>query len=524
MIKLRDYQRDAVNSVYEYWSKEKGNPLIIAPCGAGKSIIIGEIVRGVMQYEGTRVLVLAHRKELLEQNEAELRNLWRDAPTGFYSAGIGRRDRGAQILFAGIQTIANKIHQLDPFDIVLIDEAHLIPRSAQTQYGKTIETLKLMRPTCRFIGLTATPYRLDSGYLYQGDGSLFDKVSYEIPVQRLIDEGHLCEVVAKAGRQVADMSGVKKRMGEFNQKEMAHAFEQDGLLVNACQQIIEEGADRRAWIVFCASVDQAEQVTEIMRASGINADLVTGAHSKGDREKTIERFKTGQLKCLVNVDVLTIGFNAPICDLAALIRATDSTAMYVQIVGRIMRTYPNKQNALLLDFGGNVERHGPIDDVAVKAPGKGDGEAPAKTCPECLMIVAAGVRNCPECGHEFPPPEPKIETRAFSGAVLKAQRVPDRLAVMFVKYNLHSKPGKPMSVKVTYTTGKKQVNEWLLPEHGGMATSKTAHTIMQRYNEKCPQTSVELLALLKQKNKPSFITVAKDGKYERVTKVEFDNE
>ncbi|HUH57707.1 MAG TPA: helicase-related protein, partial [Pseudomonadales bacterium] len=372
--------------------------------------------------------------------------------------------------------------------------------------------------------LTATPYRLDSGYLYQGDGSLFDKVSYEIPVQRLIDEGHLCEVVAKAGRQVADMSGVKKRMGEFNQTDMARAFEQDGLLVNACQQIIEEGADRRAWIVFCASVDQAEQVTEIMRASGVNADLVTGAHSKGDREKTIERFKSGQLKCLVNVDVLTIGFNAPICDLAALIRATDSTAMYVQIVGRIMRTYPNKQNALLLDFGGNVERHGPIDDVAVKTPGKGDGEAPAKTCPECLMIVEAGVRNCPECGHEFPPPEPKIEKRAFSGAVLKAQRVPDRLAVMFVKYNLHSKPGKPMSVRVTYTTGKKQVNEWLLPEHGGMATSKTAHAIMQRYNEKCPPTSVELLALLKQQKKPSFITVEKDGKYERVIKVEFENE
>ena len=95
---------------------------------------------------------------------------------------------------------------------------------------------------------------------------------------------------------------------------------------------------------------------------------------------------------------------------------------------------------------------------------------------------------------------------------------------MFVKYNLHSKPGKPMSVKITYTTGKKQVNEWLLPEHGGMATSKTAHAVMQRYNEKCPPTSVELLALLKNQKKPSFITVEKDGKYERVIKVEFENE
>lgn len=524
MIKLRDYQREAVNSVYEYWQKEKGNPLIVAPCGAGKSLIIGEVVKGVMQYPGTRVLVLAHRVELLEQNEAELKNLWPEAPTGFFSAGLGKRDYHANVTFAGIQTIANKIHLFEPFDICLIDEAHLLPRSALTQYGRTVDTLKKMRPTCRFIGLTATPYRLDSGYLYQGDDALFDKVSYDIPVQKLVDDGYLCEVVAKAGRQVADMTGVKKRMGEFNQKEMAAAFEQDNLLINACQQIIEEGQERKAWIVFCASVEQAEKVTDIMKSNGIDADIVTGAHGKTERKNTIERFKAGNLKCLVNVDVLTIGFNAPICDLAALIRATDSTALYVQIVGRIMRTYPNKKNALLLDFGGNVERHGPIDDVIVRAPGKGGGEAPAKTCPNCLMIVAAGVRNCPECEHEFPPPEPKIEVKAFSGAVLKSQREPEKLAVMFVRYHLHNKVGKPTSVKATYTTGKGSKNEWLMPEHGGFATQKTAHILMQRYKMSCPTTSVELLVALNKQKKPSYITVVKDGKYEVITKVEFDDE
>lgn len=523
MVKLRDYQREAVNSVFDYWEKEKGNPLIVAPCGAGKTVILADIISQVMQYDGTRVLVLTHRQELLEQDCGALKRMWPDAPTGFYSAGIGRRDRNAPILFAGIQTIASKIHTLEPFNIVLIDEAHLLPRSTSTQYGKTIETLKIMRPTCRFIGLSASPYRLDSGYLYQGEGALFDKVSYDIPIQNLIDQGHLCEIVAKSGDKVADMDLVKKRGGEFIAKDMAAAFNHE-VVESACDQIIREGQSRRAWIVFCASVDIADQCSEIMISKGVNAKVVTGKTAKKERNETIQNFRDGNIKCLIGVGVFSEGFDAPICDLVAMLRATASPALYTQIVGRGMRTYPNKKNALLLDFGGNVERHGPIDDVVVKTPGKGGGEAPAKTCPECLMIVAAGVRNCPECGHEFPPPAPKIEKQAFAGAVLKAQRVPDRLAVMFVKYILHSKPGKPMSVKITYTTGKKQVNEWLLPEHGGMAALKTAHTVMQRYNQKCPATSVELLAMLKQQKKPSFITVEKDGKYERVTKVEFDNE
>ena len=129
MIQLRDYQREAIDSLYSYWEQEKGNPLIVAPCGAGKSIIIAQFIREAMAYPGTRVLVLTHRRELLEQNEAELRSIWSSAPTGIYSAGLGRRDRHSPILFAGIQSIHSRLHTFDPFDMVIIDERPLMEES-----------------------------------------------------------------------------------------------------------------------------------------------------------------------------------------------------------------------------------------------------------------------------------------------------------------------------------------------------------------------------------------------------------
>lgn len=519
-ITLRDYQKESVDSVFQYWKKEKGNPLIVAPCGAGKSLIIAAIIAHVLSYPGTRVLVLAHRKEILEQNEAELNRFYPDISTGVFSTGVGRREYSGDVIFAGIQSIEKRITHFDPFDICLIDEAHLLPRSAQTQYGKAIASLKLMRPTCRFIGLTASPYRLDSGYLHKGEGALFDKISHEIEVQKLVNDGYLCPVVSKSGEQTADLVGVKKRAGEFVKKDVAAAFDKDNLLHNACDQIMREGENRRAWLLFCASVEQAEDATQYMRDHGISAECVTGGDSNSHREGAVERFKRGETRCLINVDILTIGFNAPICDLCALLRATDSAALYVQIVGRVMRTYPGKRDALLLDFGGNVERHGPIDDVRVTQPGAGGGDAPAKTCPECLMIVAAGCSHCPECSHEFPPPEPRVETVAYRGAVMRSQIEPECRPVIMATFHTHSKPGKPDSVRAHYVTGSGVVKEWLCPAHGGFATDVAAREVKKRYGVICPPSAAELIALMESAPPPSHVTVKKDGKYDRVISVE----
>ena len=522
MINLRDYQREAIDSLYEYWERKKGNPLIVAPCGAGKSIIIAQFIREAMGYAGTRIIVLTHRKELLEQNEAELRGIWPDAPTGFYSAGIGRKDRHAPIMFAGIQSVHSRLHTMDPFDLCLIDEAHLVAPKTETMYGRALEMLRLMNPKTRVVGLTATPYRLGSGMLHKGPGALFDEITYEIPVRLLIEQGHLCEVVGKRGARVADLSGVNKRGGEFVGSDVERAMDIPELTREACDEIVRYGRDRRAWLIFASGVKHAGHVRDAIRSHGIDCEMVHGGTPQHEREMLIERFKAGRLRCLVNVDVLTIGFNAPICDMGVLLRATASTALYVQIVGRLMRTYPGKANALLLDYGGNVERHGPIDMVQPKAPGKGGGPAPAKVCPVCNSLVSAGALACSGCGHMFPEREPRHDSEAYSGAVMSHQEAEGRepVRVEGVTYHRHQKPGKPDSVRVEYWCGLRSYSDWWMPEHGGRATQKTAIKL-RALGVRCPATTTELLAMARANEipSPSSISIKQDGKYERVEKV-----
>lgn len=522
-MKPRHYQRAAIDSLYKYWSREKGNPLIVAPCGAGKSLICGFFISEAMAYPDTRILVLTHRRELLIQNEAELREIWTDAPTGFYSAGIGRKDRNAPILFAGIQTAFKKLHTMEPFDLVIIDECHLVPPRQSSQYGQAIEVLKLMNPSVRFVGLTATHFRLDSGLLHEGKGALFDAVTYEIPVRKLIDEGHLCEVIGKRGEEVADLSGVHKRGGEFIGKEVEGAFDVPALIAAACDEIVRYGKNRRAWLIFASGISHAEHVAAAIKAHGIDCAVVHGGVPKTERDQIIADFKAGRLRCLVNVDILTIGFNAPICDMGVLLRATASTALYVQIVGRLMRTYPGKENALLLDYGGNVERHGPIDDVRVKSPGEGGGEAPAKACPSCHSIVHAGSLECPDCGHMFPSRKPKHERSAYGGAIMSHQVEADWLDVSSVSYHRHKKPGKPDSVRVEYRCGLRVIRDWWMPEHRGIARTKTVKRLWD-HGIQCPNTTDALLAVAEELPKPNQIEVKPDGRYQRVTSVYFGGE
>jgi DNA repair protein RadD len=378
-----------------------------------------------------------------------------------------------------------------------------------------------MNPRCRFVGLTATPYRLDSGSLHEGEGAIFDCITYDIAVQFLVDQGHLVPVIAKRGDTVADISGVKKRGGEFVSSEMSAAF--DGVLKSACAEIIERGHDRRAWMVFCASVEQAELTTQIMAESGIIAEIILGDTPRAQRAEIIDRYKAGKIRCLVNCDVLTTGFNAPITDLLALIRATDSASLYVQIVGRAMRTHPGKNDALLLDFGGNVERHGPIDDVVIKKPGSCDGEAPAKACPECHSILPAASRQCPDCLYIFPPPAPSYGATAFDGAVMASQRKPQWLAVTRVAYRLHKKPGKPDSVRVEYTCGLTVYKEWLCPEHGGRAATEAGKKLA-RHGIKLPITTECLLAVAPSMACPTSIQITREGKYDRISGARFTDQ
>ena len=474
-LKLRDYQQAAIDGLYDYWSTGRGdNPLIVAPTGAGKSLILAKLIEDALEYPETRILMLTHVKELILQNAEELINTLPGVDIGFYSASIGQKRLDKRVIFAGIQSIWEKAFDIVPApDLVLVDEAHLVPKNTTTRYGKFLDDLKTCNPDVKVVGLTATPYRLDSGYLHKGEGAIFDGIAYDIPVGMLIDQGYLSPVVSKGAKAKIDLTNVGMRGGEFIESQLAIAASDPELVKATVKEIVTFGQDRKSWLIFASGVDHANMLMAEFLASGIDAEVITGEDNGTDRSGRIKRFKSGSLRCLINVNVLTAGFNSPATDLVALVRATASAGLYVQMVGRGTRLADGKSDCLLLDFGGNVERHGFIDAVRVKdkTQSKGDGEAPAKECPECQSMVATGLRYCP-CGYKFPEPELNHGSKAYGGAVLSSQVVAEWVDVDAAYYARHKKEGKPDSVKVTYHCGMVTVSEWLCPDHGGYAASR----------------------------------------------------
>ncbi|WP_288583077.1 DEAD/DEAH box helicase family protein, partial [uncultured Methylobacterium sp.] len=205
---LRPYQRASLDALQADWARGGRNGLIVLPTGAGKSLVIATLVRETMARDaGARIAVVTHTRELIAQNHAELLGLWPDAPAGIVSAGLGRREETRPILFCGIQSVWNRVEAIGGFDLVIVDEAHLIPRDAETRYGRFLEAVRARSPDMRLVGLTATPYRLDSGRLDEGRGRVFDAIVYEAQVGDLIREGYLALLVSKATATVLDVSG-----------------------------------------------------------------------------------------------------------------------------------------------------------------------------------------------------------------------------------------------------------------------------------------------------------------------------
>jgi DNA repair protein RadD len=481
MLELRPYQRAAIDGLYNYWSDKKGdNPIIVAPTGSGKSLIIAHLIKDAMSYPGTRVLMLTHVKELLEQNASELVALYPDADVGFYSASLKKKVLRKPITFAGIQSIHKKAYQIVPApDLVIVDEAHLIPKTDGTRYNKFLSDLRICNRGVKVVGLTATPYRLDSGWLHEGDNAIFDGIAYDIPVADLMEQGFLAPVISKSGVKTIDLSNVGKRGGEYIESELAKAASDPELVTETVAEIVRYGAERKAWLVFACGVNHAELLRAEFETHGIEADVVTGANGMSARAEKIDRFRRGGSKCLINVNVLTTGFNVPHVDLVAIVRATESTGLYIQIVGRGTRIAPGKENCLVLDYGDNVMRHGFIDQIKPKIKGRTeDGQAPVKKCPECLTVNHAAVRVCIECGHEFPPPQFNHGTKAYSGAMISTQVQAEWVDVDDVGYSRWRKEGKPDSIRVTYYCGLIKVSEWLCPDHGGYAA--------ERYQKRMP--------------------------------------
>ena len=521
-FELRDYQRKAIDGLYDYWAQGKGeNPLIVAPTGAGKTAIIAQIVMDAMSFPGTRVMILTHVKELLQQGAKGLLSLYPQAEFGFYSASIGQKRLDKPITFAGIQSVWQKAYDMvQAPDLVLIDESHMLPKDATTRYGKFIADLKVCNPAVKIVGLTATPYRLDSGYLHEGEGAIFDGIAYDIPVAMLMEQGYLSTVISKGGARQIDLSDVHMRGGEFIESELAVAASDPELVRATVAEIVRLGADRKSWLIFGSGIKHAKMLEDEFKTHGIECCVVTGSDGTKDRDAKIDAFKRGMTRCLINVNVLTTGFDAPAVDLVALVRATASTGLYVQMVGRGTRLAPGKENCLVLDYGQNVERHGFIDAVKPKPKGGGgEGTAPVRKCPNCQTMNHAAARRCIECDYEFPAPEFNHGTRSYEGAMLSNQVQAEWMDVDGVTYALHQKEGKPDSVKVTYRCGFTYINEWFCPDHGGYAASRY-HARMKALTSSS-MTTREALMECAAWAWPSRIKVKPNGKFHDIVQLDY---
>ncbi|MFA0580145.1 DEAD/DEAH box helicase, partial [Vibrio sp. 10N.222.49.F1] len=358
MYTLRPYQADSVKSVIHYFRKHQTPAVLVLPTGAGKSLVIAELAR----LAKGRVLVLAHVKELVEQNHEKYEGY--GLKGSIFSAGLGRKETDQQVVFASVQSVVRNLDSFsNQFSLLVIDECHRVPDEKTSSYQKVITHLRENNSGIKVLGLTATPYRLGMGWLYQyhtrgqvrsEEPRFFRDCIFELPIRYLLDEGFLTPArMIDAPVLSYDFSQLKPAStGRYKESELDMVIEQSKRATpQIVDQIIELAKDKLGIMVFAATVRHAQEILGLLPEG--EASIVIGDTPTLERDQIINDFKERKIKFLVNVSVLTTGFDAPHVDLIAILRPTESISLYQQIVGRGLRLSPGKKECLVLDYAGN---------------------------------------------------------------------------------------------------------------------------------------------------------------------------
>jgi len=525
---LREYQQRTIDELYVWFAKnQRGNPCVVLPTGAGKSHIVAAICKDALQnWPETRILMLTHVKELIEQNCEKMLQHWPDAPLGIYSASLNKRQI-EPITFAGIQSVRRKAGLLGHIDLVLVDECHLINHKDEGGYRTLLAQLKLINPQLRVVGLTATPYRLGHG-LITDEPALFHALIEPVMIEELIHKGYLSILRSKVTKSKLSVDGVHKRGGEYIESELQAAVDTDDNNQSVVREVINLAGDRQSWLFFCAGIKHAEHICEALIDQGIKAACVTSFTPKQEREQILADFKFGALQALTNANVLTTGFDHSAIDLIAMLRPTMSPGLYVQMAGRGLRPSPGKADCLVLDFAGVVGTHGPI--TAVQPPnrgGEGNGEAPVKVCDNCDELCPISAKVCPACGAPFPEPEAK-KLKLCSDDIMGLDGTD--MVVTGWKWREHTSlaSGKIMLAVSYYgRLSDPAVTEYFPVLHEGYAGQRAMKEVIKIADRaKIVGMNVDnlssLAAQLSNGNAPKSIQYKKDGKFFRVLKKEWN--
>ncbi len=387
MYKLRPYQKEAVEKAIGHFRLNKDPVVIVLPTGAGKSLVVAELAK----IAKGRVLVLTHVKELVEQNHEKYTSYGLDA--GIYSAGLNKKESKQKVIFGSIQSVARTEETfLKGFTLLIIDECHRVNVDDETQYATVIKKLQKWNQHVCILGLTATPYRLGLGWIYefnyQGEiksqeKRFFKQCIYELPLSYMIKNKYLTPPV-KVDIPVTcyDFSEITENGRMYSLKEVEDLLKrQKRLTPLIIKNIIDitESYDRKGVMIFSSTVKHAEEILGYLPQN--QARIVLGDTEISARDQIIQDFKEKKFKYLVNVSVLTTGFDAPHVDVIAILRPTESVALYQQIIGRGLRLDKGKQDCFILDYTGmGYDIYGP--QIAERRP-KEDSTLVLIPCPKC---------------------------------------------------------------------------------------------------------------------------------------------
>jgi DNA repair protein RadD len=388
------------------------------------------------------------------------------------------------------------------------------------------------------VGYTATPFRGNGVWLTDGEQPLFTGTACTVTVKELLDSNHLAPLVRPVDAMTTriDTGGIHTTSGDYNVAELAERV--DAYLPAAANEACALAADRLKWIAFTPTVANANALAVLLNARGIKSAVVCGETPKADRQRLIDDFRAGRLRCLVTVLALATGFDVPDVDCILWLRPTQSPVLYVQGAGRGLRTAEGKNDCLWLDFSDTTERLGPVDTIkGRKRQKRSDKEAvaPFKICDQCGERAPAAAPVCPSCGYEFPPNEREVRA-ASNAAILSAYAAPKIITypVTDVMYAEHQgRDGKPNSLRVDYISGLRKVaSEWVCFDHGGFARAKALNWWLRRLDDGwldwVPPSVSAALDFIHQNDgtqevestfkRPTAIVVNETGKYPELVK------
>jgi len=410
-MQLRDYQESAVQAVRDSFRAGYKNTLLVSPTGSGKTVIFSYIAAG-MARNNKRILIVAHRRELLKQISNALKKV------GVAHAVMTGGYRGvptANVVVASVFTLVKRMKGIKPFDLIIGDEAHHF--TPDSSWGKVVAGF----PSARVLGVTATPERLDG----KGLGQMFSDMVMGPTVAELTAQGFLSHAVVYAP-SAPDLDGVGTRMGDYVQKQLEEAMVKTVITGSAVKHYGKYAPGKKA-IAFCVSVRHAKDVAAEFREAGFTASHIDGGMKEEERDGVLKAFEEGRVQVLTSCDLVSEGFDLPAVEVAILLRPTKSLGLYLQQCGRAIRPHPDKEKTIILDHAGNTARHGFIDDDRewtladgfVQGRGKGDKAETVRTCTACFAMHKPS-STCPVCGYVYPV-KPRVVKHVDGDLVIMAR-------------------------------------------------------------------------------------------------------